>query len=199
MEYFEHSFTVQGSEQKVTQSLWDYYLYIYAPRIIRMIYTALCFLVFGLTDNTDFSLFFFMISGTVFCIFLLEFPVFRNRVLNVIKPMGTLENESFYHLYETKYITRCGENENTAEYRSFTGYFRFKNKIFLLMGNQLFSGCFAESVLEGKEEAFIAALEKSGVKRVKFFALKRWAFTLAVILFFALYFICSYSSLISNT
>jgi hypothetical protein len=70
----------------------------------------------------------------------------------------------------------------------FTGYFRFNKTIYLLAGKQYFASGFSEFLFADKIDDFIACLEKSGVKPVKFWAIRRWLKTFILIAIFAICF-----------
>ena len=175
MENFEHSFSVKSSEKKAAQALWNYYLYIYAPRLAIMIIYGLSAIFLGAASfDHDFAAVMIPLGfAGLFCT-LVEFPIYRSRVLKVTRPTGVFEKETFWHFYSDKFFSRCGENEQTSLYNTFTGYFRFRNSVFLLMGNQLFACGFAEHLFEDKLDGFLGCLEQAGVKKIKFFTIKRW-------------------------
>ena len=180
MENFDFSFSIQCSKKGVIRGLRDYYWYIHAPRIIFQLIFALFTLILGLTQIEGIDFIYLGFSGIILFFALFEFPLFVKRVLNIIKPTGVFENETYFHFFENKFLNRCGENETTIPYNAFTGYFRFRNSLFLLMGNQLFSSAFEKTLFKDRFDDFISCIDRAGVKPVKFLTFKRWWVTFAV-------------------
>ena len=184
MENFEHSFSIQGNRKRIADALWFYYLYVYAPRMVRMFICALCFLFSGVKQG---ELIFLLLAAAFAIILVVEFPIFLRRVLKAVAPTGVFDKETHFHFYANKFSNRCGKNENVTEYSSFTGYFRYRKAIFLLMGNQLYSCGFAEKMFGDKIGAFVSCLNQSGVKPLSFFSLKRWGLSITISALFILY------------
>lgn len=180
MEKFEHCITTPVCDEKsLTAALWNFYIFLYTPGIICKISGALFVIFLSWVLNFTFT----PVCVAVFLAFeLMVFPNYRKRMLELLRTTGIFDKECVYHFFENKYHFRIGDKEDTAEYSSFTGYFRFRNTIFLLRGKRLFGGCFPENLFEDKLDEFLACLEQSGVKQLNFFSLKHW---LATLLFLA--------------
>ena len=189
---FEHSFNKRANKKWFACALLDYYLFIYAPRMVTMLSVSLFMLFLGITQfSADLSQMALMIACIGFACMIFEFPVFLFRVFKVVTPTGTFDKDSYLHFYPKKFLCRCGENESVTEYSTISGYFRFRNRIFLLMGGQMFFAVFREVLFEGKMNDFISSLEASGVRKVNFFSLKRWGVTFGLIILCTMGLVCT--------
>lgn len=189
---FEHTFTRRSDKKQFAAALLNYYLYIYAPRMITMFTVSLFWIFLCMTQFAqDLRQVMIMIAGVGFACMIFEFPVFMYRVFKVVTPMGTFEKDTYFHFYANKLLCRCGENENVTEYRTVSGYFRFRKRIFLLVGGQMFFAVFSESLFDDKINDFISALADSGVKKVKFFSPERWGVSLGFIILCAVALLCA--------
>lgn len=177
MPEFDFSFTCVSRKKRFVAALGIYYIYIYAPRIVRNIFLALLFLAFGTMALTPDNHIFLVLSGVMFLVTLAEFPVYCRRMLDVTAPLGVFDKESYLHFYSDRVVCRCGENESTTTYSSFTGYFQAGNALILMMGKNLFSSCFGVERFEGRLPELTACLDAAGVKKVKFFTVRRWLVT----------------------
>ena len=177
MPEFDFSFTCVSRKKRFVAALGIYYIYIYAPRIVRNIFLTLLCLAFGTMALTPDNHIFLVLSGVMFLVTLAEFPVYCRRMLEVTTQFGVFDKESYLHFYSDRVVCRCGENESTTTYSSFTGYFQAGNALILMMGKNLFSSCFGVERFEGRLPELTACLDAAGVKKVKFFTVRRWLVT----------------------
>ena len=177
MPEFDFSFTCISRKKQFVAALWMYYIYIYAPRIVRNIFMTVLCLVFGTMALSPDNHIFLFFAGVMLLVTLAEFPVYCRRMLEVTTPLGVFDKESHLHFYSDRMVCRCGENESTTTYSSFTGYFQFGGVLVLMMGKNLFSSCFGVERFEGRLPELTACLDAAGVKKVKFFTVRRWLFT----------------------
>lgn len=182
MEHFELAYKDKTTEKETSCSLWIYFRYIYAPNIINMWFWALVITLLDITRNIGFPFPLQLISLFMVIYSLVWFPNYRRQMLAAMRPHGIFNKESELHFYSNKLEYQCGENQSTVEYSSFTGYFRCRGEIFLLQGKQLFGCSFTESKFGDKLDDFIACLEQSGVKKVRFFTIKRWSSTILLLI-----------------
>ena len=183
MKQFEIVYKDKTTEKETGRSLWLYFRYIYAPNIINMWFWALVIMLLDITSNIEFPL--QLISLFMVIYSLVWFPNYRRQMLAALRPHGIFNKESELHFYSNKLEYQCGENQSTVEYSSFTGYFRSRGEIFLLQGKQLFGCSFTESKFGDKLDYFITCLEQAGVKKVRFFDIKRWRSTIILLVLFA--------------
>ena len=185
MEQFEHYYTDKTTEKETSRSLWLYFRYIYAPNVVNMWFWALVILALDFSGKAALP---FSIGIALFMVIfsLVWFPNYRRQMLAALRPHGIFNKESELHFYSNKLEYQCGENQSTVEYSSFTGYFRSRGEIFLLQGKQLFGCSFTESKFGDKLDDFIACLEQAGVKKVRFFAIKRWRSTILLLIIFGI-------------
>ena len=183
----DFEFTSVSRKGSFIRALWMYYLYIYAPRMVRhLLLVILCLLAY-IYYSRDYVI--LMLGGMSVLITLAEFPVYCRRMVDVMSRLGFFGKENHVHLYSDRVYSRCGGNESTTSYSSFSGYFQVGDFIILTMGKNLFSSCFSKDVLAGHTPELVACLEAAGVKRIKFFTIKRWLFAavFAVILLLCIF------------
>ena len=186
MTELDFEFTSVVRKKTFVRALWMYYLYIYTPRIIRMVFSAAICLVLSQIFSGEHALVLCVAAGMAFVVTLAEFPVFCFRMLGITSKLGVFDRESCWHLYSDKVYSRCGDNESTTAYSCFSGYFQIGNVLILTVGNNLFSSCFSIKLLDGHLPELISCLENAGVKHIRFFAVKRWLFTAVMVLILTL-------------
>lgn len=186
MEQFELEFTEKSTKKELGISLWLYFRYIYAPNIINMWFWALVMLWLEYSEKIDLPVSLGLVALFMVIFSLVWFPNYRRQILAAMQPQGVFAKEAELHFYHNKLSYKCGENQSTIEYSSFTGYFRSQGKIILLQGKQLFGCSFKESQFGDKLDDFIACIEQAGVKKAKFFTIKRWRSTILLLILFGI-------------
>ena len=186
MEQFELEFTEKSTKKELGRSLWLYFRYIYAPNIINMWFWALVMLWLEYSEKIELPISFELVALFMVIFSLVWYPNYRRQMLAAMQPKGVFDKEAELHFYHNKLSYKCGENQSTIEYSSFTGYFRSQGKIILLQGKELFGCSFKESQLGNKLDDFIACIEQAGVKKAKFFTIKRWRSTILLLILFGI-------------
>ena len=178
MAELDFSFSVVSSKKGFVRALWLYYIYIYAPRIVRSVVMIAFCLITGCMAEELWKSGFFVLAAILLMVMLSEFPVYCHRVVAIVSRLGVFGKENHFRFYSDKFYSRCGDNENTTTYNSFSGYFQFRDILVLTMENGLFSSGFQIDQLGGHLPEFIECLEAAGVKKIKFFTVKRWLLTI---------------------
>ena len=186
MEQFELEFTEKSTKKELGISLWLYFRYIYAPNIINMWFWALVMLWLEYSEKIELPISFELVALFMVIFSLVWYPNYRRQILAAMQSQGVFDKEAELHFYHNKLSYKCGENQSTIEYSSFTGYFRSQGKIILLQGKQLFGCSFKESQFGDKLNDFIACIEQAGVKKAKFFTIKRWRSTILLLILFGI-------------
>ena len=166
---FKYSKKIEKKE--VVSSLWNYYTFIYAPRIAFFL-VNIVFFSYAAWYMQDYAI--TACAAVYGLVFLIEFPLFCKRILEVIAPTGIFDHVTELHFSDHILTTTCGLNTSSTEYKSFTGYFCKKNTIFLLMGKHLFSSAFSKEIFPDQGEELLRCLENDGVKPVHFLFRKAW-------------------------
>lgn len=186
MEQFELTFTEKSEEKEFGRSLWIYFRFTYAPHVINMWFWALVMVWLEFSEKIELPVSLILVALFMVIYSLVWFPNYRRQILAAMRPGGVFDKEAELHFYPNKLSYKCGENQSTIEYSSFTGYFRNQGKIILLQGNQLFGCSFKESQFGDKLDDFIACIEQAGVKKAKFFSIKRWRSTIILLILFSI-------------
>ena len=186
MEQFELEFTEKSTKKELGRSLWLYFRYIYAPNIINMWFWALVMLWLEYSEKIELPISFELVALFMVIFSLVWYPNYRRQILAAMQSQGVFDKEAELHFYHNKLSYKCGENQSTIEYSSFTGYFRSKGKIILLQGKELFGCSFKESQLGDKLDDFIACIEQAGVKKANFFTIRRWRSTILLLILFGI-------------
>lgn len=182
MTELDFEFTSVVRKKTFVRALWMYYLYIYTPRIIRLVFASAICLLLAQVYPGEHRIILYVFSGVAAVVTLAEFPVFCYRLLGVASKLGIFGKESYCRLYSDRVYNRCGDNESTTAYSSFSGYFQFGGFLILTMGNTFYSSSFSISILKSHLPELICCLENAGVKRIRFFTVKRWLLTAFLIM-----------------
>lgn len=186
MEQIILSFTERSEEKELGRSLWLHFRFIYAPHVINMWFWALVMAWLEFSEKIELPVSLGLVALFMVIYSLVWFPNYRRQVLAAMRPRGVFDKEAELHFYNNKLSYKCGENQSTIEYSSFTGYFRSQGKIILLQGKQLFCCSFKESQFGDKLDDFIACIEQARVKKAKFFTIKRWRSTILLLILFGI-------------
>lgn len=175
----EIDYSYQGKVQSTIAALWHYYIYIYAPRVINHLLSAGILLLVdpcvSMPDGLEFMT--LWCAGVLLALTVAEFPVYCYRVVKIARSSGAYEELTHIKLNEESlYIERGSDNGNTS-LRSLSGYFMYRNRLFLLVGGKsLMCAINLNEIPEGREKAR-AIMEKSPVKKLCFVTFRRWLFT----------------------
>ena len=181
MAELDFSFSTVSSKKRFIRALWLYYIYIYAPRIVRnIVMIAFCMISERIVEE-PWNIGFFVLAGILLTVMLLEFPIYCHRITTVVSKLGVFTQETHFRFYSDRFYSRCKDNENTTTYNSFSGYFQLQDILVLTIGNNIFSSVFPVNQLKEHLPEVITCLETAGVKEIKFFTAKRWLLTIGSI------------------
>lgn len=175
----EIDYSYQGKVQSTIATLWHYYIYIYAPRVINHLLSAGILLLVdpcvSMPDGLEFMT--LWCAGVLFALTVAEFPVYCYRVVKIARSSGAYEELTHIKLNdESVYIERGSDNGNTS-LRSLSGYFMYRNRLFLLVGGKSLMCAINLNEIPGGGEKAVAIMEKSPVKKLRFVTFRRWLFT----------------------
>ena len=168
----ELSYSYQAKIKSTITTLWYYYIYIYAPRVINnLLSAAILVMVYPFMSE---DVLFLWLAGMLCIIMLVEFPVFCYRYIKTGRSCGAYKEVTCVKLNEESLYIERGNDNGTTSLRSMSGYFIYQKRLFMLIaGKSLMCAINLNEIPEGMEKA-CAIMEKSQVKKQKFITFRRW-------------------------
>ena len=173
-------YTRQNSVKNLIYALWNYYLFIFAPRKVWQCCLAIILFWFAAIHPSDELLIFIAIIHVGLTV--IDFPLFCFRMIKHLRPLGVFEHETVIKVTSDGIETSCNGNMVNSKYSSYAGYFILKNAVFMLGPNSSFAGAVSLAALPDNGKEFIGILKANNLKQMAFFTVKRWI-TPAIALF----------------
>ena len=165
-------YTRQNSVKNLIYALWNYYLFIFAPRKVWQCCLAILLFWFAAIHPSDELLIFIAIIHVGLTV--IDFPLFAFRMIKQLKFYGVFEHETTIRITSNGIETSCNGNVVNSKFDSFSGYFIWKNTVWMLGANSAFAGAFTLKKMPDDGKEFIELLRENNLKRVSFFTVKRW-------------------------
>ena len=179
--------TVKNDERTIGKLLFQYYLYIYAPRLVSGGLFFVMLLLFVISRN---------LGGLGYCILLAlslmilsEFPVWKRKVIRLFYSLGMFDHETILHFTDHSISVQSGECSAVYPYKHFSFFFIRQGVMYLVVGEKEFhlSSAFSEDMFPDRGSALVECLKNSGVCYLDFWEWKRWRVNILLLIVVVLY------------
>lgn len=179
----EIEYTYKGKILNTAVTLWHYYIYIYAPRVINNLLSAgIFFLLYPCLGTETYGNILFGFAIILFGVSIAEFPAFCYRYIKFARSCRAYEIPTRIKLNEEMLVIERGSDSGNTGLQSMSGYFIYRNRLFLLVGGKsLMCAINLKEIPNGMETAR-AIMVNSPVRRWKFLRFRNWCFTLILLI-----------------
>ena len=176
----EHQMTEGEAKPRWRQAFFA----LYAPFLVFVLSYAIItgvggFFAEGWGRVCCFAIAGFLIIGLICC-----WPRFWRMYREIFQRKGSFDHPTVLHLTDRFFEVSCGENQSKQGYGIFTHYFCLKDCIALLHKRTIMGVIDKKHFPDGGTE-WMRCLEANGVKRKRFWELKRWLLVLFLVLVMA--------------
>ncbi len=194
----EIDYSYQAKVWNTIVTLWHYYMYMYAPRVINNLLSAgILFLVdpcISMPDGLEFML--VWCAGVLIVVSAAEFPVFCWRCIKMARSCGAFDTVTRVSLNEKTLVIRRGNDSGNTSLQSLSGYFIYRNRLFLLFGGKSLMCAINLNEIPENEDCARRIIAKSPVRKQKFLSFRNWYFTLILLVLAALIIFVQYSDIV---
>ena len=132
----DYTYTVKNDEKTIGKLLFQYYLYIYTPRLVSCVFCAVMLLLFEISRNLDGFGYSLVIAWIL--MILSEFPIWKRKVIKMFYSLGMFDHETILHFTDHSISVQSGESSAVYPYKDFSFFFSWQKVIYLVVGEKEF-------------------------------------------------------------